>query len=199
VLPLRLSWATNREDTGTVCAGRSLPARLVERAKIILLAAGGKQDLEIAAELGIANQKSARWRAGFLGMGIAGLEKDAPRPGRTPSIAAETVENVIAKTPLSKPTNATYWSTRTMAAEVGISEASVRRIWHGHGGLKPHRGGTFRGGQRGPYRYHIACSLFRPSKMIIKALLQIEVTPRRLRGNALQVSPFCHYSRVNTQ
>jgi transposase len=117
--------------------GRSLPARLVERARIILLAAGGKQDLEIAAELGITNQKSARWRARFLEIGIAGLEKDAPRPGRTPSIAAATIQKVIAKTTLSKPTNATHWSTRTMAAEVGISEASVRRIWHAHG-LKPH-------------------------------------------------------------
>ena len=116
---------------------RSLPARLVERAKIVLLAAEGKQDLEIAAACGITNQKAARWRSRFLEIGVAGLEKDAPRPGRTPSIPAATVQKVIEKTTRSKPANATQWSTRTMAAEVGISEASVRRIWHAHG-LKPH-------------------------------------------------------------
>ena len=61
--------------------GRSLPARQVERARVILLAAAGKQDLEIAAEIGISNQKAARWRKRFLKMGLPGLEKDAPRPG----------------------------------------------------------------------------------------------------------------------
>src|ERR1044072_8747253 len=63
--------------------GRSLPARQVERARVVLLAAAGKQDLEIASEIGISNQKAARWRKRFLKMGLAGLEKDAYRPGRT--------------------------------------------------------------------------------------------------------------------
>src|SRR5438105_9624659 len=75
--------------------GRSLPARQVERARVILLAAAGKQDLEIAAEIGISNQKAARWRKRYLEMGLVGLEKDAPRPGRTPSIPKTTVERVI--------------------------------------------------------------------------------------------------------
>ena len=64
--------------------GRSLPTRQVERARVVLLAAAGKQDLEIASAVGISNQKAARWRKRFLEMGLAGLEKDAPRPGRTP-------------------------------------------------------------------------------------------------------------------
>ena len=109
--------------------GRSLPARQVERARVILLAAAGKQDMEIAAEIGISNQKAARWRKRFLKKGLAGLIKDAPRPGRTPSIAQTTVDRVIKLTTLEKPRNATHWSTRTMAAAVAISEASVRRIW----------------------------------------------------------------------
>jgi len=117
--------------------GRSLPARQVERARIVLLAASGRQDVEIAAKLGITNQKAARWRARFLEFGLAGLEKDAPRPGRTPSIPSAKVSAVIDKTTQERPSNATHWSTRTMAAEVGISEASVRRIWKAHG-LKPH-------------------------------------------------------------
>ena len=122
---------------------RSLPARQVERARVILLAAAGKQDLEIAAEIGISNQKAARWRKRFLKSGLAGLEKDAPRPGRTPSIPKTTVDRVVQLTTLGKPYNATHWSTRMMAAEIGISEASVRRIWRAHG-LKPHLIRTFK-------------------------------------------------------
>ncbi len=123
--------------------GRSLPARQVERARIVLLAATGRQDLEIAGELGISNQKAARWRKRFLAAGMAGLEKDAPRPGRTPSIPAATVQKVIRLTTQERPRNATHWSTRSMAAAVGISEASVRRIWKAHG-LKPHLVETFK-------------------------------------------------------
>jgi transposase len=123
--------------------GRSLPARQVERARVILLAAEGKQDREIAAEIGISNQKAARWRKRFLQTGLAGLEKDAPRPGRTPSIPKTTVNRVIKLTTLDKPHNATHWSTRTMAAAVAISEASVRRIWRANG-LKPHLVETFK-------------------------------------------------------
>jgi len=122
---------------------RSLPARVVERARIVLLAAAGKQDKEIAEELGISVQKSARWRARFLECGIAGLEKDAPRPGRTPSISEATVKRVVRMTTKQKPVHATQWSTRTMAQAVGISEASVRRIWRKHG-LKPHLVDTFK-------------------------------------------------------
>ena len=123
--------------------GRSLAARQVERARVVLLAAAGKQDLEIATELGISNQKAARWRKRFLKLGLAGLEKDAPRPGRTPTITPAKVQEVVRKTTQEKPSNATHWSTRTMAEAVGLSEKSVRRIWHKHG-LKPHLSRTFK-------------------------------------------------------
>ena len=122
---------------------RSLPARQVERARVVLLAAAGKQDLEIAAEIGISNQKAARWRKRFLKMGLAGLEKDAPRPGRTPTITPAQVQEVVRKTTQEKPANATQWSTRTMAEAAGLSEKSVRRIWHKYG-LKPHLSRTFK-------------------------------------------------------
>ncbi len=85
----------------------------------------------------------ALWRKRFLSLGIKGLLKDAPRPGRTPSIPASTVEEVIRKTTQATPLHATHWSTRTMARAMGISEASVRRIWRGHG-LKPHRVESFK-------------------------------------------------------
>jgi len=122
---------------------RSLPARLVERARIALRAAEGRQDKEIAAELGITPEKAARWRIRFLDGGIAGLLKDAPRPGRPRTVPAAKVKQIVDKTTQEKPTAATHWSTRTMAATVGVSEATIRRIWHAHG-LKPHLVKTFK-------------------------------------------------------
>jgi transposase len=128
---------SQRETLQQWARSRSLPARQIERARVVLLAAEGKTDLEIAASLNISNQKAARWRKRFLRLDLAGLVKDAPRPGRKPAISAKRKAELIRRTTQSKPANATHWSTRTMAAEMGVSEATVRRIWHAHG-LKPH-------------------------------------------------------------
>jgi transposase len=123
--------------------GRSLPARVVERARIVLRAANGLRDKEIAQELDITPEKAARWRNRFLDGGITALQKDAARPGRTRTITDDQVKRVVEMTIGRKPANATHWSTRTMAAAAAISEASVRRIWHAHG-LKPHLVRTFK-------------------------------------------------------
>jgi transposase len=117
--------------------GRSLPARLVERARIVLRAAGGLQDQQIASELGIMPEKAARWRNRYLDGGIPALEKDASRPGRPRTVTEDRTAEVIHKTTQEKPFNATHWSTRSMAAATGLSEATIRRIWHANG-LKPH-------------------------------------------------------------
>ena len=122
---------------------RSAPARSVERARIVLLASAGWQDRQIAAKLKITSAKAARWRNRFLDGGLAALDKDAPRPGRTPIITPAKVQEVIRKTTREKPNNATHWSTRSMAAVAGLSEKSVRRNWHKHG-LKPHLVRTFK-------------------------------------------------------
>jgi transposase len=122
---------------------RSLPARVVERAQVVLLAAEGQQDKHIAARMKITPKKVSRWRKRFLTLGMAGLQQDAPRPGRSPTITASVVRRVVNMTTRQKPANATHWSTRSMARAVGISEASVRRIWHSHG-LKPHRVESFK-------------------------------------------------------
>ncbi len=122
---------------------RSLPARLVERARIVLRAVEGLENKQIAAQMGIMPEKVARWRSRFLDGGIAALEKDAPRPGRTRTITDVHVKQVVEMTLHQKPANATHWSTRTMATAAGISEASVRRIWRAHG-LKPHLTRTFK-------------------------------------------------------
>ena len=123
--------------------GTSVSVRFSLRAKIVLLAAEGRQDIDIARELGVTRQLSARWRERFIQLGIDGLKKDAPRSGRKKRISPQKVRSIVKKTLEQKPVNATHWSTRTMAKAVGVSEKTVRRIWRAHG-LKPHLSRTFK-------------------------------------------------------
>jgi len=109
---------------------RSLPARLVEPCRVVLLAAEGKQDKEIGLALGIGVQKASRWPKRFLAKGTAGLEKDAPRLGRTPKIKPAQVAEIVDHTLHEAPPQATQSSPRSMAKCAGIGEAGVRRIWH---------------------------------------------------------------------
>lgn len=123
--------------------GRSCSVRLAQRSAIVLLASEGLENRDIAQRLGIDRGTVGRWRGRYALAGLAGIEKDAPRPGRLPSISATKVREVVEKTTQSSPKASTHWSTRTMAVEVGISPATVRRIWKRHG-LKPHLVRTFK-------------------------------------------------------
>ncbi len=122
---------------------RTLPARVVERAQIVRLAAAGVPNQAIAQRLGISRPTVQLWRERFLALRLPGLEKDAPRPGRRPRIAVAKIRAVIHATLHTTPPAATHWSTRTLAAAQGLSEATVRRIWHQHR-LQPHRTKTFK-------------------------------------------------------
>jgi transposase len=136
----------NAEQRGVLDArarARRASARSVERARIVLMAADGLQNREIARQLLVTPAKVARWRQRYLTGGVAALDRDAPRPGRPRTITAAQVRAVIRKTTQQTPPNATHWSTRTMAAATGLSERSIRRIWRQHG-LKPHLTRTFK-------------------------------------------------------
>jgi len=111
-------------------------ARVVNRAKIILYAAAGWNNSQIADELDLQNHTVALWRRRFIESGVPGIAKDAPGRGRKPTVQYGEAE-VIRKTTQETPPRAAHWSTRSMAREMNISEASVRRIWH-RSGLKPH-------------------------------------------------------------
>ena len=98
----------------------------------------------IAAELGTREKTVGLWRWRFAERGTAGIEQDAPGRGRPATVQRSAVETeVVRKTTRERPPHATLWSTRTMAGAVGISPASVRRIWKRHG-LKPHLVRTFK-------------------------------------------------------
>jgi len=127
----------------TWARGRSLPLRLVQRAQVIQMAAEGMLNREIAQELDISRPTVQLWRDRFLGLRLAGLEKDAPRPGRIPEIPQAKVAAVMEATLHSTPKNATHWSVRTMAKSQGISRMAVQRIWNQHN-LKPHLIETFK-------------------------------------------------------
>jgi transposase len=122
---------------------RTIPLRVVQRSKIIQMASNGMDSQDIAKMLEISRPTVQLWRQRFLALRLSGLQKDAPRPGRIARISDEKVRAVVEATLHSKPPDATHWSTRSMARAQGISEASVRRIWHQHN-LKPHLIKTFK-------------------------------------------------------
>lgn len=123
--------------------GRSTPVRLMQRAKLVLLAAEGKMNKDIADELGINPNTVVRWRSRFAHRGIAGIEKDAPRGGRKPVVRNRVARRILEKTTQGRPANATHWSTRTLAAELKVSRSMVHRVWRVHN-LKPHLTRTFK-------------------------------------------------------
>jgi transposase len=134
------------EERGTLdlwTRGKRLAQRLVQRARIIRMAADGVLSQEIARGLKTSRPTVQLWRQRFLALRLPGLEKDAPRPGRIPKISVQKIRAVVNATLHERPANATHWSTRTMAEAQGVSEATVRRIWRQHS-LKPHLTKTFK-------------------------------------------------------
>ena len=108
--------------------------RLAVRARIVLLATQGLQNTDIAAKVGVGRVQVSRWRERYAQSRLAGIARDLPRGA--PPVRVD-VSRLVALTTESKPEAATHWSTRTMAAELGISAASVSRHWRAKG-LKPH-------------------------------------------------------------
>lgn len=123
--------------------GRSTPARLIQRAKIVLAAAGGRENKEIALELGCTRRTVGTWRKRFAEQRLAGIEQDAPRGGRRASQRQVFEAEIIRKTTQETPPNATQWSTRSLAKVLGCNDTLVQRVWRDHG-LKPHRTKTFK-------------------------------------------------------
>ena len=89
---------TQREQLQACARSGTLPRRLVERAQMILLAAEGRQDQEIARMVRRGRRAVARWRHRFIESGLAGIEKDAARPGRKPKLTAAQVQDIVRKT-----------------------------------------------------------------------------------------------------
>jgi len=119
------------------------PQKVALRVRIVLLSAEGISTGETMEQLGTTTPTITRWRNRYETAGVAGLLKDRSRPGRKRQIEETKVREVVERTLQEKPPQATHWSTRSLAAVVGLSPASVQRIWKAHG-LKPHRVRTFK-------------------------------------------------------
>jgi transposase len=115
---------------------------LAQRSKIVLLVAEGLRTGQVAERLGVHRNTVAKWRRRFEAERLDGLV-DEPRPGQPRTITDAKVDEVITKTLEAAPTDATHWSTRSMAAEVGLTQSAVHRIWKAFG-LQPHRSATFK-------------------------------------------------------
>jgi transposase len=123
--------------------GQVTASRLVLRSQIVLQAAKGRTNIAIAESLGIGAHTVGRWRRRFLEQRCAGIEKDAPRPGRRPVKRDRFIRLIIDTTTQQKPPHATHWSVRTLAAHLGVNREMVRRVWNATG-LKPHKVRTFK-------------------------------------------------------
>jgi transcriptional regulator with XRE-family HTH domain len=124
---IRLHW-TQRRQLYALAESPDSARRVALRAKIALRAAEGRRNAEIAEELAMSPATVALWRRRFIAHGAAGLTRDAPRPGRPPSVPASKVESVIRSSVSDGRADGRRRSVRALARELGLSKSTVQRI-----------------------------------------------------------------------
>lgn len=135
--PLEVTPAAG-EELESLARSRSLPAGLVNRARIVLLCSEGVDNKTVAEKLGTTRQTVGKWRERFRTQGLMGLY-DERRPGKPRSIEDDEIMELIQKTLDSKPADgSTHWSCRSMAEATGLSKSTVHRVWKAFS-LQPHR------------------------------------------------------------
>jgi transposase len=132
-----------RQELERLVSGRRTEVRVVTRARIVLAASRDVENKEIAIELGVSRETVGRWRSRFAEEGVDGILKDLPRGGRKPTARSKVEGRIIRVTTQKKPENATHWSTRTLAEELGVTQSMIHRVWVANG-LKPHLVKTFK-------------------------------------------------------
>lgn len=135
--------AAEREQLERLSRSPRTPVRLVLRSRIVLLAADGRENADIAEDLKVARGTVGKWRSRFATDRLVGIEKDAPRSGRRRKYSRAKAADVVRKTTQETPAGQTHWSRASMAKATGLSESTVGRIWKAHG-LKPHLFRTFK-------------------------------------------------------
>jgi len=122
---------------------RRTEVRVVLRAKIVLAAAQGKENKDIAQEMRTSRATAGLWRSRFAEQRVPGILKDAPRGGRPPEQREQVARRIVETTTQTKPRNATHWTCRTLAQKLGTNATMVSRVWRANG-LKPHLTRTFK-------------------------------------------------------
>jgi transposase len=115
---------------------------LAQRARIVLAAADGLENIAICAKLNVVANTVAKWRNRFAARRLDGLY-DEPRPGAPREIGDDAIAGLVRLTLESLPKNATHWSLRKMGKAVGHSPSTIHRIWKAFG-LQPHRIESFK-------------------------------------------------------
>ena len=118
--------ADERGELERLARGRKVWRGL--RAQIVLLAASGLTNVEIAKAMDVTDQTARKWRNRFAEHRLDGLD-DEPRSGRPRRIDDAAVAEVVRKTLEEKPRDATHWSTRSMAQATGYAPSTINRIW----------------------------------------------------------------------
>ena len=143
--PSAVAIELNDEERGRLEAWsrrRKTAQALALRSRIVLAAADGAANFEIAEQLGISRPTVTKWRNRFAERRLEGL-LDEPRPGRPRTVTDETVERIVTTTLEATPKDATHWSTRSLAAHLGVTQDAVWRTWQAFG-LQPHRQEKFK-------------------------------------------------------
>ena len=134
--PLSLS-TEEREALERLVARRKTAQALAQRARVVLGCAEGKSNRRVSADVGLSPQTVGKWRRRFIESRLDGL-LDEPRPGAPRKITDAEIERVVTLTLETTPSDATHWSTRSMAKRVGMSQSAISRIWRAFA-LQPHR------------------------------------------------------------
>jgi transposase len=140
--PLALTDA-QREVLDSLSRSRVAEHAVVQRAHVLLLAADGVSNVEISERVGVSRPTVLAWRAQFAADGLARFGQVREGRGRKPSIPEAKIAEIVELTLHHRPEGATHWSCRSMATKVGVSPATVQRVWAARG-LKPHLVETFK-------------------------------------------------------
>ena len=129
---------SDRAQFATLAAKGTTPQKLAIRARIMLRVADHVRPSHVATRLAISRNHVHYWIRRYVTQGVSGVVRDASRPGRQKRLTPDRVAAIVNATLTTTPPGRTHWSTRSMARAQGVSEKTIRNIWHQHG-LQPHR------------------------------------------------------------
>lgn len=129
---------SDRAQFATLAAKGTTPQKVAIRARILLMLADRVRPSHVAACLALSRNHVHYWVRRYVKQGVRGVVRDASRPGRKKRLTPERIAAIVNATLTTTPPGCTQWSTRTMARAQGVSEKTIRNIWHQHG-LQPHR------------------------------------------------------------
>ncbi len=132
-----------RRELNALLRKATAAQRAIQRARILLDAANGLSNTEIANRVGMARQNVIAVRQRFEERGLESVYGDAPGRGRPKTITEATIQKIVESTLQATPKNATHWSSRELAKRHKVSFSTVQRTWRAHN-LQPHRVQNFK-------------------------------------------------------